>query len=290
MKEVVKYGEFKNTEGRSEPVEKEVVEAVEPTEEVENEESKDSKPVKIDYEADARAKGWKPKAEFEGDPEDWSPAKAWLKTGEILDSLHSIKRESKETKETIAKLAKHNEEIERKAYEKAYHDLEAKQLRAAEVGNLKEVKATTDQLIEMSSHIKAHKPYKNEVAEAGEKFISENGDWFNETTPENSAMKTYAVALENELMAKYPDLSVHKRLEMVSSDIKKSFSHRFSRDRPAQEVLAVQEASVRKPKADPFSQMPAHHQRIIKGLRRQLGAKFNEKEYIKNVYLTGELK
>lgn len=292
MKETVLRGTYKGDSSDSTSVEKESV-ANEPVEreETEQEVTTEERPrqTKSDYESDAKAKGWKPKEEFEGDPEDWAPAKAWLKTGEILDTLHSVKRDYKETKDTVEKLAKHNEEIERKAYEKAYKELEHKQLQAAEVGNLKEVKATTDKLIEMSSHIQS-KPYKGEVAEAGEKFISDNAEWFNESTPENAAMKSYAVAYENELITKYPTLSVQKRLEMVKSDISKSFSHRFSKDRPNHEVLGIQEGAARKPKVDEYSKMPAHHQRIIKGLRRQLGSRFNEKEYIKNVHLTGELK
>lgn len=305
MSETVSHDEFRRDSVKSEPVveiarEEPVVDLLH--EEVSSDaEELTSEPVsreksdivvKKSYEEEARDKGWKPKEEFEGDPEDWAPAKAWLKTGEILDSLNHIKRESRETKEAMAELAKQNAEVERKSYEKAYKDAELRQARAAEIGDVKAVQAVTRELMDLApkAGVSAPEPAKGETAEASN-FKFENRDWFNQSTPENTAMQAYAIAVDREVAIKYKELSNSKKLELVKDEVKKAFPHRFESPAPksVREVIPPSAPIAKRAVGDDFSKLSDHHKRMIKKLERDLGSKFDKSAYIKNVKIIGDM-
>ena len=42
------------------------------------------------YESEAREQGWKPKEEYEGDPEKWRPAKEFVERGELFGKIMQI--------------------------------------------------------------------------------------------------------------------------------------------------------------------------------------------------------
>lgn len=66
------------------PVEKEVIEK-----EVESDNGLS------DFEKDAMAKGWKPKEEFEGNPDDWRPAKQFVEFHELSVEQRNLKKQIK---------------------------------------------------------------------------------------------------------------------------------------------------------------------------------------------------
>lgn len=45
-----------------------------------------------DVEAQARSQGWRPQSEWKGDPDDWVSAKVFVKNGEFINSMHSLKQ------------------------------------------------------------------------------------------------------------------------------------------------------------------------------------------------------
>ena len=63
------------------------------------------------YESEAREQGWKPKEEYEGDPEKWRPAKEFVERGELFGKIDVLGRELKETKKALKLLQEHNSKI-----------------------------------------------------------------------------------------------------------------------------------------------------------------------------------
>jgi hypothetical protein len=54
-----------------------------------------------DLEKEQMAKGWRPKDQFEGDPDDWVSAKKFKETGELLSTIGKLKAETKETRQEM---------------------------------------------------------------------------------------------------------------------------------------------------------------------------------------------
>lgn len=250
-------------------------------------------PVKtVDYVEEARSKGWKPKEEFEGDPEDWAPAKAWLKTGEILDSLHTVKKQAKDNQEALTELARQNSEIERISYEKAYRDAEARQVRAAEVGDVAGVKEATQELMKIAPKANKVPVDPGEPVEVQDFKVKNAEWWFDDVTPEHVAMKTYSYSIAGDIAKKYPTLSNAKQIEMIQEGVKKAFPHKFGRASSSEssDVLPPSSSAPRRSSSVDSSKIPEHHKRIMGNLKRALGAKFDEKAYLSNCKLIGEIK
>lgn len=104
-----------------------------------------------DYEAEARAMGWQPATEFKGDPAKCVDAKTFVERGEtmlpfIKKELADTKRELSELKRTTRQFAKFAEGAEKRAYERAVADLEAKHAEAVETGDVRAAKQAVDEI------------------------------------------------------------------------------------------------------------------------------------------------
>ena len=102
-------------------------------------------------EAKAREKGWKPEAEWDGDPDKWAPADEFLKMKDrqlekadlaAQKEIASLKRDLEkytgrvsELQQTLKDFGEHHSKVEKRAYEKALKDIEAKMEKAVEDGD-----------------------------------------------------------------------------------------------------------------------------------------------------------
>ena len=90
-----------------------------------------------DHEQRASEKGWVPENEWEGDPNQWRPAKEFLDRGELMDRISSQSRqiekynsEVSEMKTAMKELANHNKKIAEQEYKKAMADLKSQKVQA----------------------------------------------------------------------------------------------------------------------------------------------------------------
>src|SRR5574343_553334 len=77
------------------------------------------------FEEQAREQGWKPKEEYEGDPNKWKPAKEFVERGELFGKIDTLGRELKETKKALKMLQEHNAKIKETEYARAVSELKA---------------------------------------------------------------------------------------------------------------------------------------------------------------------
>ena len=74
----------------------------------------------------AREQGWVSKEEWEADGKDveaWRPAKEFVDRGELYKSIHTTKRELKQTQASLAALQKHHAYVFEKAQKQALEEL-----------------------------------------------------------------------------------------------------------------------------------------------------------------------
>ena len=79
--------------------------------EVQQPEQKQVTPEVDSYELQAREQGWKPKEEYEGDPEKWRPAKEFVERGELFGKIDTMGKELKETRKALKMLQEHHSKV-----------------------------------------------------------------------------------------------------------------------------------------------------------------------------------
>ena len=100
-------------------------------------------------EVDAREQGWVSKEEWvaSGRPADeHRSAKEFVERGELYKSIHSTKRELKQTQAVLNALQGHHKMVYEKAYQQAYNDLKMQKRMAIREGDLEALEVVEDKM------------------------------------------------------------------------------------------------------------------------------------------------
>lgn len=164
-----------------------------------------------DFEAEARERGWAPKEEFKGDPARWVDAETFLeRTDTVMPLLKAdrdrLKRELSDLKRSLKQATRHFEGAEKRAYDRARADIEARIEQATEAGDVTAVKAALKDMEELRPDGGEANPKhsREEAMEAFDAFRDEN-PWYDRGN--------LAGASEIEINARlYADRITEKRL------------------------------------------------------------------------------
>jgi hypothetical protein len=200
-------------------------------------------------EAEAMKKGWKPKDQFEG--EGWRSAREFLERGELLDTIHSLKREVndyKKSMENVETLIKRREESARK---QAMEELTKARREAIQSGDVETVERLDEDIYKARKEIET--PVSTLPSDVAE-WIENQKSWFNPDTAENKRMMKFATAIEEDIRSANPNISNREALQEVEAEIKKRFPHRFesaARKKPDVEMGTTAAGQRKKPKYNP---------------------------------------
>ena len=116
-------------------------------------------------------------------------------------------------------------------------------------------------------------------------WINEN-QWYNRDT----VLRSFATAIDSELMGRYPAMSTSERLAMVKQQTQDKFPERFENPnrQAAPAALQPQNAPARRSRAKTFADMPADAQAACDRIVRQLadaGKGRNVKPYTREDYV-----
>ncbi len=227
----------------------------------------------------ALAKGWKPKELFEGDPKDWRDSKTFLEKGELLDAIHSLKKQSKEHKDTIEKLLEQQSKIAESSYKKALEDIQTKHREAVQIGDTEAAGKAALEMIELSKQeVKPSGASNSDIAD----FIDRNKSWFNYNSPENASMTVYADKLEQQIRGNNPHFSQVQVLDLVEKDIKNKFASHFRVDSKDVAAVSAPKSAPVQPKVSSIADLPRFQQLMIQKFRREIKG-FDEVAYIKQI-------
>lgn len=205
-----------------------------------------------DAEAKAIRLGWRPKDEFKGDPDKWVDAAEFVRRGEEEPALAkanyaklekaleraTTKIASLET--THQKLVEHLSTSEKRAYDRAKREIEARLDQAAEAGDVEGVRAATREITDLTKEAAAE-PKKD--AQAAPEDPPELAEW-KEDNPwftKDAVMRGAAIAIVDELIADgVTDLK--KQIKEVDKRIRAEFPHKFENPR-RREPAAVEGAN-----------------------------------------------
>lgn len=248
-------------------------------EKIENPEQKEVKLTPI--EEKAMAEGWVPQDEWDGDPDQWRPAKEFLDRGELFKKIEDQNRTIKEFKRVLEDMKQHNAKIREVEYKRALNALKEQKKEALENGDADSVIRLDDQIdLVKQEQIKLQNQPQNAVADEVNPELAawiDKNKWY-ET---DRAMKAYADDLGRELALRgQPPAEILKEVER---QVKQEFAHKFrnpNRDKPG----AVESSSGKGGKSKDDFVLSAEEQRIMERFVRA-GAITREK-YIEDLKAT----
>lgn len=197
---------------------------------VQNEQVQESTPVvktPVDsYEAEAREQGWRPKEEFEGDPDKWKPAKEFVERGELFGKIDHLGKELKETRKALKMLQEHHTKVKETEYKRAVDELKALQKRHLEEGNSDGYLEASELLTDLKAEQKAREAVSQaQPAQADPRFTS----WVNDNPwyTKDLELRDYADVVGLGYANKNPGVDPEEVLKYVTAQVKSHFKDKF---------------------------------------------------------------
>lgn len=175
-------------------------------------------------EESARAKGWKPKDEYKGEPGSWVDAKEFLGREPLFNALKDSRKEIRELKKTVDGMARTFAQQVNSVVSEKLTQLKAQKREAIEAGDPEKVEKIEKQ-IEEQKKVKVDAPTAREIAPEIHEWVKEN-PWFNS----NPKAKRLAVAENEEYLKEHPD-DIKGSLEVARAAVKKAYPEIFGGDK-----------------------------------------------------------
>lgn len=228
-------------------------------------------PGERNYEAEARAEGWRPLEQYKGDPNKWIDAKEFVERGEnilplvkaqnskLKSEIESTKQSLKEMRESMDNFKLFHEETtarlqkEKKAeYARAEADLKKARKEAREAGDDDKVDEINDAIADLKTEAQREetKIDKAPTAKSQEAILKDpvyqawarENPWFgDDSNKENARKSRLAVAVGQEIRAKNPNISMSDFLEQITEEVESTFGG----TKPTREAASKVEGSRR---------------------------------------------
>lgn len=221
-----------------------------PGEEMPNTPGGDGQPLERDYEAEARAIGWKPKEEWDGRGE-WRDAEAFLAFRE--DNLGLKKKEVDHLKGRISQLERTIRRLskaEQRAYDSARADIEAEMEAAVESGDITAFRAAKKRADTLSEEVAAETgtTHGEDPSEQFDSFRDAN-PWYDKANLASaSEIEVNARLYADRLADKYAEQGLQKSMApseffaKIAEEVEAKYPQlkaRTAREKPASDVAGV---------------------------------------------------
>jgi len=127
------------------------------------------------HEIAASKMGWRPQAEWEGDPEDWVEAREFVGRQKLYDRISDANKRVKQVEKTLQEFKQHHEKVAQNEYERALSTLKLDRIKALEEGDSETLLKVEDRIDEVKDKIREAKqaPTQPQVDPAFERTMQE---------------------------------------------------------------------------------------------------------------------
>jgi hypothetical protein len=175
-----------------------------------------------DYEKTAKAQGWRPKSEYQGEEGTHVGAEEFVKRAPLFDKIKTQGKQLKELNKTVSAMATHFKKTVKAQVETRVAELNTQKVEAIELGQVATVEKIEGEIKEAESQIEADEtPGKTEI----DSWIEDN-TWFKD----NNEMRAFAIAHNETYLKTNPD-DLEKALSETSKAIKKAYPDHFKNPR-----------------------------------------------------------
>lgn len=223
-------------------------------------------------EEDARGQGWVSKEEWVEtgrSAEDWKTAKDFIKDGEFIKTISSLKKEQKQTQAALGALQRHHKFVFEKAHAKAVEDLKLERRAALRADDIDAVEAIEEKIAEVNTeYVRSAQTMAQEQATINigppqelVDFVQRN-PWYQN----DSDLRDEADAIGFVYLNKGGERS--GLLSHVERKIKQKFPEKFGVKRAAPNAVAAPNRAGTKAKVDNF-QLSSDEMEIARTFERQ---------------------
>lgn len=178
-------------------------------------------------EQEAMDQGWRPKEDFQGEPDRFIDAAEFIRRGELFAKIEHQNKELKQVRTALEQLKQHHAKVEKSTYDRAIKDLQQQRKTALAEGDVElfdkldndvdELKEARDQFVEQAKNTPATPEVNPEFAQ----WVSKN-PWYEKDVAMAGAADRIGIQLARQGI---PPMEV---LKQVEAKIKEEFPHKFS--------------------------------------------------------------
>lgn len=258
-----------------------------------------SEDTKVELSADeqrAMEHGWRPKEEWDGDPDDWVSAREFNRRGELFARIAKYGNENKEMRESLKKLFNQHRQLYDAGYKKALSDLKQQKIQAAEEGDTRKLLEIDDQIDDLrTQHQEAIQKFDQEVAAptgpavneeyqlAYEQFVNVN-TWYGKNAELTQVADNIAKNMVASAQRAGKPVDYKQMLATVAKEVRENNPQYFNKERKTSEVDSGGGTPPRGPRGNgssryTLSQLPSEDQEIARTIIKSTGMK--EEDYVK---------
>lgn len=197
---------------------------------------KGAPPDPTEVEEIATKMGWAPEDKWRGDPNEWIDAEAFILAGHRMHSKTLKRQDARiaEMDDTLARMLKAQNDVEKRAYGQALADLKAEQRTAVEEGDTEKFDAAGEKIDDLAKTAPAKTAGEKTAGKKPEdapefKTFRADNSWYDE----DIEMTAYAEQIAPVVNRKYQGEAFY---EQISTEVRKKFPENFgnkSRREPA---------------------------------------------------------
>lgn len=228
--------------------------------------------------------GWRPREEFSGDESEFIDAPEFVRRGELFEKIEHQSKELKQVRQALDALKSHHSKVKETEYNRALKTLEAARKQALVDGEHDQFFALEEKIEEVKQE---KREFDAEVSAVDTRTVDDTtvrqfnawekaNSWYNQ----NKAMRAFADTLAVDL--KNQGVSFEKALNIISTEVKKEFQHKFQNEK-ATRPSAV-EAPARSGKTVDKFQLSEDERSIMRKFVR--AGVMTEQEYISELKKT----
>ena len=231
-------------------------------------------------EEEATLAGWRPKEEWDGDPDDWKDAKTFLRDGELFKKIEEIKRENKNLRKTMTSLKTHYDKVRESEYQRAMVQLKLEKKEALQEGD-------ADRVIDIDDQIDAKKEelalarQAEDLAREEPEIHPEFAQWVeqNRWYERNAEVRDFADSVGVAYKRGHPAATPKEVLKYVEDRVAKGYPELFKN--PRRNAPSSVEGGQPPRKSSPKIMLTDMETRMMKSLVRS-GA-LTEEQYMKDI-------
>lgn len=181
------------------------------------------------WEEQAIGQGWKPKEEWEGNPDDWRPAKEFVERGELFGKISNQSGEIKELRKALNYLVDHHQKVKDIEFKRAVEHLKGQKKLALEDGDADKLIAVDEALLELKESAKQSKQIdivkENPNPTPGFVEFVQTNPWYNA----DKEMKDFADEVGVGYFQRNPGVAEKDLYDYVTKRVKQAFPDKFKK-------------------------------------------------------------
>lgn len=240
-------------------------------------------------EVEAQEIGWRPKDQWNGDPEDWVDARTFLRNGEFMGKIHNLNRQNKDLHTAVHDMKNMLSSAEKKGREAAIAELKTSKVEALRHGDYEKVADIDERIAEAKADAvtaKTEVPNDPYVTYAQEVWF-EGNKWFAEDAELREEFETVIRGKIGADVAKGKATDPEEAFKYATSRIKKMYPEKFQKPKEAQQSVASASGTTRPSgkKGPSWGDLNEEQAKIGNNFVRQ--GVFSKAEYLEQLRIEG---